>query len=1321
MAFTERPEPMNAITSHSKIKVSITVSDPTFVAGKYVSGKMEMECRADKGLGIGVIMIELFGIQELSSRDHSATSTFFHAKRLFQGPGLPPSNAVQAHSEPGDSLLPSHHYHARRGISTFLFRIPLPVTSPSSVNFGGGLASVKYELRASASVSWRGEKRLVTERKLVDVVEGLDDVSLAGYVRGNDAPSITVGENGKLWMQGTIVGGGIITAGESACVELQVKNHSTKKNTALTLTLTRHLVLPNVPVEKQPLQITDTLSNVVFRGPEYIIQPGVEGVANLVFDIPKTARGVKGGSYEDETELKTRVTPSIFEVQCIVSVKMGMGIGNKDLVLGIPVNIVSSLAIPHELIVQQVPQTDTGETVSYPGPHAYISYHPPSTSPPPPTLLPPMFAPYTDYNRIWFPSPPQSPLPFHYIPPINPLYCPPPPQDLQNFPPPRPASALASSYYHSTISGLPATAEHHPLLPLNLAAHYESALQQQWNVGDLEPQEGKGERASRVTHRLHVSSRHRSASPRSHRFPLPRSSPGRPIETTETPVYARTLPSVPFIYSPYHDTAAQPLDLSTSSPVHSPRPVLSPRVSHMPLCNERVEELERLAAEADEDDVVAQHSSTSRKRKKKGIRKGKEKEVMDVADINKTLPPPPVPTRKGFLTPPQHGSSSYPVVGVVQESPSLPTSLAGKAPPTPTLTAVTPVRHTRSNLTERLAAERSESGLDALEKRLLAEVGTKKIERLFSPPHAQHIFDDPSVANVPPVQASPTRGRLSPIKIPPPRIGKTADDDELKIDSAISSLTLADGGWALGAGRQERDGAEREAELRSPRNVFEEGTHDHELDGDSDEKTHRAGTVGGKSKSKSSLSGEDGQEEHWQKTRHRRQAAGGLLAGSELDTDDRADSRGRSGEGIGKGRKGGKKKEGHKRRKSVKGRVAAWLGAIDPDALPPEDDLLEGSFPAPAVVHQHSASLNQVQDVQPESGPMADVPASAPNPRSSGFMPIGTQKREVKRINPNTSIAENTGQPSISQALRNLPRATSTANTPEKPTSQSLDIKPPVVAKHWPTPDAQPQKTSASDDRGDKFQQRPKGRAIKTAVDELSKFPIPLSSRNQQSKKTDTQHDSLRPPLLPLSKPRSQDPEVNYDVKSARGGRGGQVTAITAFWAAAEAPKAEVSNLTKGPSIDNSLPKQTTPRANTKPLLRPWTSKPATPCTQPAPFARAMPPQLRGVNKASLATSEPSPKLLGIAGKSSAVSKSPVPAVVSSSLATPMLSTTASLVRPLAQQLKRPMMTAINSNTTSLAETPRSNGPVKAKSTPDLSFGKARLRDLIKKYQEQGS
>jgi len=157
----------------------------------------------------------------------------------------------------------------------------------------------------------------------------LDDQRLAEYATGNcDATSITVGENGKLWIQGKIVGGGIITAGESACIELQVKNHSTKKNTGLSLSLMRQLVLPNISsTEKQPVHVIDTLTSVPFQGPEYIIQPGVEGVANLVFDIPNDARGVKGGPYLDEGDIRPRITPRTFEVQCTVTIKMTMAVG----------------------------------------------------------------------------------------------------------------------------------------------------------------------------------------------------------------------------------------------------------------------------------------------------------------------------------------------------------------------------------------------------------------------------------------------------------------------------------------------------------------------------------------------------------------------------------------------------------------------------------------------------------------------------------------------------------------------------------------------------------------------------------------------------------------------------------------------------------------------------------------------------------------------------------------------------------------------------------------------------------------------------------
>jgi hypothetical protein len=81
-----------------------------------------------------------------------------------------------------------------------------------------------------------------------------------------------------------------------------------------------------------PVQISDTLVTVPFRGPEYIIPPGAEGVASLVFDVPKEARGVRGGmldgeELEGEGEGRPRISESLFEIRCKVEVKLGMGMG----------------------------------------------------------------------------------------------------------------------------------------------------------------------------------------------------------------------------------------------------------------------------------------------------------------------------------------------------------------------------------------------------------------------------------------------------------------------------------------------------------------------------------------------------------------------------------------------------------------------------------------------------------------------------------------------------------------------------------------------------------------------------------------------------------------------------------------------------------------------------------------------------------------------------------------------------------------------------------------------------------------------------------
>lgn len=85
--------------------------------------------------------------------------------------------------------------------------------------------------------------------------------------------------------------------------------------------------LPHAPAsEKSPLQISDTLTTVAFRGPEYIVQPGTEGMASLVLDIPRNARSVKGGHREGD-EGEGEIIECLFEVRCTLDIKIGLQFG----------------------------------------------------------------------------------------------------------------------------------------------------------------------------------------------------------------------------------------------------------------------------------------------------------------------------------------------------------------------------------------------------------------------------------------------------------------------------------------------------------------------------------------------------------------------------------------------------------------------------------------------------------------------------------------------------------------------------------------------------------------------------------------------------------------------------------------------------------------------------------------------------------------------------------------------------------------------------------------------------------------------------------
>lgn len=1265
-----RPEAMNASPHHSKVKVTLTMGNPLYVAGGYVSGKMEMECRADKGLGIGTMMVELTAVQELTSRDHSATSTFLRSRRLFQGPGLPPSNAVQAHPLPGDPPLPPHYHQARRGLTTFLFRIPLPSSSPASISFGSGIARVKYEAKASVQVAWKDEKTLVIDKKELDVVESFEQ----DFGR-SEPEGVVVGENGKIFVQGRVVGG-VLISGESGCVELQVKNHSSKKNTGLTITLSRHLLLLGAaPGEKPPLQLSDTLAVIPYRGQEYIIPPGAEGVASLVFDVPKSAKSVKGGSREDDDG---RTSEALFEVRCIVGVKLNMGLGSKDINLDIPVTVAHSAALP----ALPDPTLYPGDPYTYTPPEQppfvpsnvppqvpYVDPHTPYGYPVQLPMSPPIPA-YIEQGHVWLPplAPPASynQAYNHYPPPFYPVtgsamppyvVASPAPLHVPYVIPTRPSSAGARMASQVVTSGLPITSNQNPVLhPLdNSAEHYAG------------PEEGKGERASRITQHLRLSSRNRSVSPTSHRFPLPPSAiveniipevPPASVPGPQRQPQMQTLANLPPL--PATDTHAPSLSPpDVSKVVYSPRPLLSPKHSFSidPITknsvsrSERVEALEKMAEAVNEE---TKDLSSDIPKPATAELDSLDAPSSDLNVVNKSLPTPPARSLKkhSFFSP--LSASRPPVdqlfVAPVSDTLSPPDPVPSEqTPPTPTLTAVHPNARPKSNhgLLSLSGPNESESGLDALERRLLAAVGTRKIESNARP----------DVRTVLPITIPPANTKAEPLN-----------------DSAISSLTLADHGGDLGG--------------------------DTGLDHDDwDDRTHKA--------AKSSLSGDDRDRDRDGDTN--RGPEGGARGRGSRSSKAKSDS--------GRTRDGGKKKvrntESNKR-KAAKGRVAAWLGAIEPaappeqspaDGTPLDGDQSSGPFdsgevlvkqdaaPPVAIVKEEATEGNAQESQAPD-----DV-SSAPNPRSSGFVPIGTFKRDTFR-----RYATGRGGPVVNPAAE---EAEGIANMWSSKGDDTLKSKPFALRANPPM--------AMQSIRTDKDVSPPSASSVKDGV--AMKHRLTFRAHYPNPPNLTSSNSAHRLPVYP---PQPLDPEVKYDVRSARGGRGGKVTAVAAIWAAGAFKKAD------SPPPDKPVvapkPKKVTPA--------PFVTK--RPAARAPPLITSKPPLLlsaaRKNSPSSAASSDGSTAAARtdstVDNKAKHVTKSSsVPAMVSSSLAIPMLSSTASLARPVTKA-KTPIKPPPTLFETSAPRVSAYQGlPARAPSgtKTDLAFGQARLRDLIRKYQGQST
>jgi hypothetical protein len=231
--------------------------------------------------------------------------------------------------------------------------------------------------------------------------------------------------------------------------------------------------------------------------------------------------------------------------------------------------------------------------------------------------------------------------------------------------------------------------------------------------------------------------------------------------------------------------------------------------------------------------------------------------------------------------------------------------------------------------------------------------------------------------------------------------------------------------------------------------------------------------------------------------------------------------------------------------------------------------------------------------------------------------------------------------------------------------------------------------------------------------------------------------------------------EMKYDVKSARGGRGGQVTAVASIWAeaakaaSAGAPTRAGQYLAKG----NAARIRTT--AASKLTFNPTPIKPMTsfidpvraaPAPAKTPRPRQTPPAAaKDDNKlapgavAAAGKERDSPRpTRALFGLGSAAAATPSSPALSSSIATPVLSSTASLARPPLNPASAPRA----NHSTNLSPSASPRPPFQPQPQPqllpspaagqqrspivngggfkaELAFGQARLRELIKRYQGQ--
>lgn len=824
-----------------------------------------------------------------------------------------------------------------------------------------------------------------------------------------------------------------------------------------------------------------------------------------------------------------------------------------------------------------------------------------------------------------------SPLPYYAPGPFQAYYFPPPPVPLVPFAyPARPSSAGARHSHNISPapggqpSGLPGVETvgpvypsypHHPQHPdVSFRSHLHPQPKDDL-LQSAEAEEGKGERASRISNHLRMSTRARSMSPTSHRFPAP--PPALPVTTL-------TLDTT----NPQHHGGP---------PVLSPRPMLSPRSSlntlrdsgqdiHGTSKSGRVDLLERMVdpAPGEEGKSVKDVLDDLEKAEKEiethmpsptaSAPSGKPEALRKVSGV------PKASEVFGFQPVDQKSGENVerPVKSVLRPSP-----MARRISTNDKDRQLIRGQDRKGSRDGALRPkpEQHSNGLDALERRLLLEVGTRK-------PGAP---ERPTVFGLG-LNATPTVPRSIDASTP-----------AQARDSEISSLALASNG---------------------------------STDLPPYPASHATGaTITPASDHIPAVSHVNSRERTGTKDSERKAANDrSPVTRKEHPSEERA-----------------KEQEVIKLRKAAKGRVANWLGGVATRPSPDEEAVvIHDSRPLRRLSGPENASEGPLMGKRLETRPVTSLssPAPIPKPDHSPSSVKASRTLSVPNLrNGSTSPSPGLTSPLTldkSDALRGRPLSKPVVETSALSHAPStLPKTPSPASRRKPVP---PLDETALDGKISKpSPAHPVPPLDETAVNGGISMPTPAPELERVARQL------TKSPLL------QSIPETKYDVRSARGGRGGITTSVAALWTSL-AQEGEKGNQPKRP------PKPVSTRPTSLDVGR---SK-ASPTVNPTPHSTR---HDEAILPAST-TQPPQPRNM--------VKSASVPATVVPSHAKPYLSSTASLARPPTVPLSRAKPPTLSS-TLSECTSEDSTNKVPPVSPRDTAFGQARLKELIKKYQQSTS